>query len=162
MKRLLSLKATWMKHRDAWPRKGPRIVDLLLRIAYCFNSENGVERYASFYRREFAVLHAWILGGVSVVLFIAANGLAKEFGQSGSWLFAVLMCIAAVGGFFAFAPVAAKRGVAVMAVVIDVSVALGSVFLGLFKEERITPIQAIGIIMALCGVSLVLYFAEEE
>ncbi len=93
---------------------------------------------------------------VSAALFIGANVLSTRFGETRNISVFFGMAVLAVLGFTAFAPLAARFGMARMCVVTDVLIALGSVLVGvLIKHEKLTFWQVTGIVFGVVAVGLI-------
>ena len=99
---------------------------------------------------------------VAVIVAVAANSIsavwAKQDNKFSIWLLAVILVSPLV--FVTYGLVTSRIGVALASSVIDSLLVVGTIAVGLilFKEwDKILSLQYVGIVLALLGVSLILF-----
>ena len=93
----------------------------------------------------------------AVLMFVIANYLAMQYGETRRLTILAFSGLAATCAYYFFGHLAATKGLSVTSAVVDILIVVGSVALGiLFRGERLTLVQSLGILLGLAATPMIL------
>jgi drug/metabolite transporter (DMT)-like permease len=107
------------------------------------------------------VMKTILLAAGAVGLFVLANSLAVQYGETRRLAILAICGITATAAYVFFAFLGAHKGLAATSAVVDVLIVVGSVLVGvILRGERLAPVQVVGIVMGLAATAIILFGAR--
>ena len=101
------------------------------------------------------------LATAAVGMFVLANSLAVHYGETRRLAILTLCGVTATVAYVFFALLGAHKGLAATSAVVDVSIVVGSVLVGVaLRGERLAIIQIMGVVLGLAATSMILFVAR--
>ena len=98
-----------------------------------------------------------LLAAGAVGMFVLANSLAVNYGETRRLAVLAICGLTATAAYVFFAVLGAQKGLAATSAVIDVSIVIGSVLVGVaLRGERLALVQIAGVILGLAATAMIL------
>src|SRR5262245_7926171 len=98
-----------------------------------------------------------VLAVGSVGMFVIANSLAVQYGETRRLIVLAICGLTATAAYVFFAQMGANKGLAATSAVVDILIVVGSVLVGVvLRGERLALLQIAGIVLGMAATGMIL------